>query len=246
MSKCLLSPQHVATACDMCDTDTTGCYTGATTTTFTFGPKGENALTVQHNLLTKVPEIKATPSCKTFHAYASNVDQQAHTYKLKTYCSSPCTMPSTTPTHDNIPAVISLMTKTMTQHLRYNNLHHRAKDDPVTTVTLVQNPYFNTTTTMLGIICSSQIGHRRLRNSKMCTPLQTARENYFSFIINMGIFLSTNSRSWQRHQESSHKDKQNVIHLNVLPACLESSRKEHGDPKHRQRKSSLLLDQDNM
>lgn len=91
----------------MCDTDTTGCYTGATTTTFTFGPKGENALTVQHNLLTKVPEIKATPSCKTFHAYASNVDQQAHTYKLETYCSSPCPMPSTTPTHDNIPAVIS-------------------------------------------------------------------------------------------------------------------------------------------
>ena len=155
MSKCLLSPQHVATACDMCDTDTIGCYTGATTTTFTFGPKGENALTVQHNLLTKVPEIKATPSCKTFHAYASNVDQQAHTYKLETYCSSPCPMPSTTPTNDNILAVISLMTKTMTQHLRYNNLHHRAKDDPVTTVTLVQNPYFNTTTTMLGIICSS-------------------------------------------------------------------------------------------
>ena len=107
MSKCLLSPQHVATACDMCDTDTTGCYTGATSTTFTFGPKGENALTVQHNLLTKVPEIKATPSCKTFHAYASNVDQQAHTYKLETYCSSPCPMPSTTPTHDNVPAVIS-------------------------------------------------------------------------------------------------------------------------------------------
>ena len=106
MSKCLLSPQHVATDCDTCDTGTTGCYTGATTTTFTFGPNGEHSLTVQHNPSTRVPEIKATPSCKTFHAYAANIDQKARTYQLEKYCI-PCAMPSTTPAPDTAPAVIS-------------------------------------------------------------------------------------------------------------------------------------------
>ena len=106
MSKCLLSPQHVATACDTCDTETTGCYTGAHTTTFTFGPKGEDIMTVQHNPSTKVPEFKATTSCKTFHAYAAQIDKQEHTYKLEAYCS-PCAMPSTTPQPRMLPAVVS-------------------------------------------------------------------------------------------------------------------------------------------
>lgn len=105
-------------------------------------------------------------------------------------------------------------------HIRFRyTLHHRAKDDPVTTATLVQNPYFNTTMTMLGIICSSQmIGHRRLRNSKMCMPLQTAaRENYFSFITNMGIFLSTNSRSWQRQESSQSVWINELLFIIIIP-----------------------------
>ena len=72
MSKYLLSPQHVASACDTCSTaDGTGCYTAsATSTSLTFGPKGEHTLTVQHNPSTKELEIRATPtSCRTYHAY---------------------------------------------------------------------------------------------------------------------------------------------------------------------------------
>ena len=107
MSKYLLSPQHVASACDTCSTDGTGCYTaGATSTSFTFGPKGEHTLTVQHNPSTKVLEIRATPTCRTYHAYVANIDQQANTYHLEQYCM-PCAMPAHTPTHANELALIS-------------------------------------------------------------------------------------------------------------------------------------------
>ena len=87
MSKCLLSPQHVASDCDTCDTGTTGCYTIATTTTLTFGPNREHTLTVQHNPSTKVPEInKATPSCK-MRQYYGVIDVQL-LYQLSPIMSS--------------------------------------------------------------------------------------------------------------------------------------------------------------
>jgi len=89
ISKCLLSPQHVAQACKASDTNRTTLLTGAVDAKFTFGPKGEYSLSIPHSNRTNVPEIRVSTSCRSYHSFAAKVEARSDIYKHEAYCT-PC------------------------------------------------------------------------------------------------------------------------------------------------------------
>ena len=89
ISKCLLSPQHLAKDCATCDTDKTNVVTGAYDTKLHFGAKGNLIKTIQHNKASNVPETRAAPRCKQYHNFVAQVNVSTNIYQHEAYCA-PC------------------------------------------------------------------------------------------------------------------------------------------------------------
>jgi len=89
ISKCLLSPQHLAKDCASCDTDKTNIVTGAHNTKLHFGANSKLIKTIQHNKTLNVPEMRAAPSCKQYHNFVAQVDVSTNIYQHEAYCA-PC------------------------------------------------------------------------------------------------------------------------------------------------------------